>query len=85
MLNFLSSEYQLYACGKNSSHALTLNQNHHFAKGSYVFLLFPDREYVVMGNYGAAVSASGGISFAALVAETHLAAGIAPANLMEAE
>jgi len=34
MLKFLSSEYQLYACGKNLSHALTLNENHHFAKGS---------------------------------------------------
>jgi len=34
MLKFLSSEYQLYACGKNFSHALTLNENHHFAKGS---------------------------------------------------
>jgi hypothetical protein len=34
MLNFLSSEYQLYACGKNFSQALTLNENHHFAKGS---------------------------------------------------
>jgi len=36
MLKFLSSEYQLYACGKNFSHALTLNENHHFAKGSIV-------------------------------------------------
>jgi hypothetical protein len=35
MLKFLSSEYQLYACGKNFSHALTLNENHHFAKGSH--------------------------------------------------
>jgi hypothetical protein len=34
MLKFLSSEYQLYACGKNFSHALTLNENHHSAKGS---------------------------------------------------
>jgi len=34
MLKFLSSEYQLYACGKNFSHALTLNKNHHFAKDS---------------------------------------------------
>jgi len=34
MLKFLSSEYQLYACGKNFSHALTSNENHHFAKGS---------------------------------------------------
>jgi len=34
MLTFLSSEYQLYACGKNFSHALMLNENHHFAKGS---------------------------------------------------
>jgi hypothetical protein len=34
MLKFLSSEYQLYACGKNFSHALTLNENHPFAKGS---------------------------------------------------
>jgi len=34
MHKFLSSEYQLYACGKNYSHALTFNQNHHYAKGS---------------------------------------------------
>jgi hypothetical protein len=34
MLKFLSSEYRLYAGGKNFSHALTLNQNHQFAKGS---------------------------------------------------
>jgi hypothetical protein len=34
MLKFLSSEYQLYACGKNFSQALTLNENHPFAKGS---------------------------------------------------
>jgi hypothetical protein len=34
MLKFLSSEYRLYACGKNFSHALILNKNHHFAKGS---------------------------------------------------
>jgi len=30
MIKFLSSEYQLYACGKNYSHALILNQNHDF-------------------------------------------------------
>jgi hypothetical protein len=35
MLKCLSSEYQLYACGKNYSPALTLNQNNHFAKGSH--------------------------------------------------
>jgi len=34
MLKYLSSEYQLHASGKNFSHALTLNENHHFAKGS---------------------------------------------------
>jgi hypothetical protein len=33
MLKFLSSEYQLYACGKNFSQALTLNENPP-AKGS---------------------------------------------------
>jgi hypothetical protein len=35
MLKFLSSEYQIYACGKNFSRVLTLNENHHFAKGSF--------------------------------------------------
>ena len=39
MLKFLSSAYQLYACGKNFSHALTLNENHHFAKDSVVYLI----------------------------------------------
>ena len=39
MLKFLSSVYQLYACGKNFSHALNLNENHHFAKGSVVSLI----------------------------------------------
>jgi hypothetical protein len=34
MLKFLSWKYQLYACGKNFLHALTLNENHPFAKGS---------------------------------------------------
>jgi hypothetical protein len=36
MFKFLSTEYRLYACGKNFSHGLTLNENHHFAKGSKV-------------------------------------------------
>jgi hypothetical protein len=34
MLKILSSEYQLYACGKIFSHALILNENSRFAKGS---------------------------------------------------
>jgi len=32
MLKILSSEYQLYACGKIFEHALTLNENSNFLR-----------------------------------------------------
>ncbi|MBT8333834.1 MAG: hypothetical protein KJP19_05315, partial [Deltaproteobacteria bacterium] len=37
MFKYLSLEYRLYACSKNVSQALILNENHHFAKGSSYF------------------------------------------------
>ncbi|MBT8360654.1 MAG: hypothetical protein KJO32_06840, partial [Deltaproteobacteria bacterium] len=77
MLKFLSSEYQLYACGKKFSHALTLNENRHFAKDS------GDRQFRL--NYAVAYHVSCEISFAVLAGKTQLAAGIDPASSTEAE
>jgi hypothetical protein len=42
MLKILSSEYLVYACGKNFSHAMILNENTISAKGSsYGNLIIP--------------------------------------------
>ena len=36
-VKILSSQYQLYACGKIFTRALILNQNPHFARYPYIF------------------------------------------------
>jgi len=52
MLKYLSSEYQFYASGKYFSHALTLNENHHFAKGSSVNIIREDKDvFLVQEHY----------------------------------
>jgi hypothetical protein len=43
-LRILSSEYQLYSCGKDFSHAMILNENLSFAKGSEVIKTAPYAE-----------------------------------------